>query len=120
MDANLYSMMRTWLDDGTETQRAHARHRLAMPDAIEFERTGEATTVQYPSFGSMVVNAVATAANFATSGFALADDAEVSRRLAICGGCEAFDADQQRCRSCGCFMNGKAKIAAAVCPINKW
>lgn len=111
-------MMKTWLDSGTEAQRAHARHRLAMPDAAEFERTGLDTTVKYPSFGSMVVNAAAAAVDFVASGFELADDAEVERRLAICSTCEFFDAGPQRCRICGCYLGGKARVAAEHCPLD--
>lgn len=120
MTPELYLRMRAWLNDGDDTQRKHASHRLAMPDALEFERTGKATEVAYPSFGSMVVNAAATAFDFATSGFALASEDEVERRLAVCMECHMYDHEQLRCRACGCFMQGKAKIAAATCPLDKW
>ena len=110
MNHQTHAMLTNWLESGTEAQKAHARHRLAMPD----------TQPDYPSFGSMVVNAAATFADFVADGFALADDAEVARRLAICSTCEMFDADQQRCRQCGCHLSAKVKIAAAHCPLNLW
>ena len=39
-------------------------------------------------------------------------------RLDICAGCEFFS--QGRCSKCGCFMDKKAHLEAAQCPINKW
>lgn len=120
MNQALYSRMKSWLDSDEPTRRTHAEHRLSQPDAVEFERTGHDNVPEYPSFGSMVVNAAATAVDFAASGFALADDAEVERRLAICHSCEFYDHSQARCTKCGCHMNGKARIAAAHCPIDKW
>jgi len=112
MNHQTHAMLTNWLESGTEAQKAHARHRLAMPD----------TQPDYPSFGSMVVNAAATFADFVADGFALADDAEVERRLAVCRKCEFFDALQERCIQCGCHLNGKVRIAAAHCPLPdpKW
>jgi hypothetical protein len=39
-------------------------------------------------------------------------------RLDICAACEFFNKD--RCSKCGCFMNKKAHLDAAQCPMNKW
>ena len=39
-------------------------------------------------------------------------------RLDICASCEFFS--QGRCSKCGCFMDKKAHLEAAQCPINKW
>lgn len=120
MTPELHALMKAWLVSEHEHERRHAAHRLSMPDALEFERTGRDTTANYPSAVAMVTGAMRTALDFAASGFALADDAELERRLAICRGCGWFDPAQERCRACGCFMNGKARIAAAHCPIDKW
>jgi len=120
MTSDLYGRMKAWLNSGNDTEKTHARHRLAMPDALEFERTGVETVPEYPSFGSMVVNAAATFADFVADGLALADEPEVSRRLDECRKCHMYDDEQLRCRACGCFLQGKAKIAAAKCPLDKW
>ena len=47
-------------------------------------------------------------------------DEEVKNRLQICGGCEFFDSNQNRCRKCGCFMAVKTYLKAERCPIGKW
>jgi len=110
MNHQTHAMLTNWLESGTEAQKAHARHRLAMPD----------TQAEYPSFGTMVVNAFATAVDFVADGLALADQPEVERRLSICGNCHMYDIEQTRCRACGCHLSAKVKIAAAHCPLNLW
>ena len=44
---------------------------------------------------------------------------EYRKRLLVCEACEHI-APLQRCRLCGCFVVGKAKISASTCPANKW
>ena len=41
-------------------------------------------------------------------------------RLGICKSCEQFQVAIKMCKSCGCFMPAKAKIADLACPENKW
>lgn len=43
-----------------------------------------------------------------------------NERLAICKGCEFFVEASSRCDQCGCFMNYKALLPNAKCPIGKW
>lgn len=43
---------------------------------------------------------------------------EKHSRLDICGQCEHFEAAQ--CKLCTCFMNAKAELKTAKCPIGKW
>jgi hypothetical protein len=40
---------------------------------------------------------------------------EVDRRLAICEGCDEWDADTMRCTRCGCWTKKKAHLAARPC-----
>ncbi len=42
------------------------------------------------------------------------------QRLDICSTCEQFQAIVKMCKSCGCFMPAKAKIAQIRCPEDKW
>jgi hypothetical protein len=42
------------------------------------------------------------------------------QRLAICKGCEFFVEKTAKCESCGCFMNYKALLPNAKCPLGKW
>ena len=77
-----------------------------------------------PSTGEMaksLLSSVKDIAAGAISGQALVVDDEVyNYRMAVCGGCEFFIKDTQRCGQCGCFMKTKAKFAAVSCPIHKW
>jgi hypothetical protein len=44
--------------------------------------------------------------------------AEMERRLAICRGCQFFQA--MRCLKCHCFLSLKARLETEHCPIAKW
>ena len=41
-------------------------------------------------------------------------------RLAVCNSCEQYQPAVKLCKSCGCFMPAKAKIAQIRCPEDKW
>jgi len=109
-----HAMLTGWLESGDESQKTHARNRLAMPDAIGYEPPA------YPSYAAMAGNAVKAAAAFVASGFAVASDEEQGRRIAICHGCEKFDHAQGRCTICGCAGGWKAWVASSHCPLDKW
>lgn len=47
-------------------------------------------------------------------------DEEASERLSICRACPELIKLTGQCKKCGCIMNLKVKLAAAVCPIGKW
>ena len=36
MSPETYSLMLAWLESGTDAQKRHAAHRLAMPDAVDY------------------------------------------------------------------------------------
>ena len=57
-------------------------------------------------------------ADFAKGKPLLSTAEKAQARLDICAGCEFFS--QGRCSKCGCFMDKKAHLEAAQCPINKW
>jgi len=82
--------------------------------------TSEVQAQTYPSIGKQVVNAAGAAVRFVASGFARVDEAEALRRLAICQGCEHFDAGQDRCRKCACWLAYKAYAKSEKCPVAKW
>lgn len=42
------------------------------------------------------------------------------KRLSICNGCERLFAPTKTCKECGCFMELKARVPFAHCPLNKW
>jgi|TARA_R110000803_G_scaffold115938_4_gene184581 hypothetical protein len=47
-------------------------------------------------------------------------------RYEICVGgmwndrCDEYKPNTNQCRSCGCFVNAKVKIATEKCPLGKW
>lgn len=43
MNQPLWDLMQEWLREGTDQQRAHAKFRLAMPDAAAFAPDGPST-----------------------------------------------------------------------------
>lgn len=62
---------------------------------------------------NVVEHAAKTAVFFATY-------EKKTERLKICQTCSDYIADKDRCSKCGCFMQNKASLEAAKCPINKW
>ena len=50
----------------------------------------------------------------------MVNDDEFNRRLSICGECEYYMKEQNRCLKCGCMMNFKAKFNGSKCPVDKW
>ena len=42
------------------------------------------------------------------------------KRLSVCKNCPLFIKITNQCRQCGCFMNLKAKLSHASCPIGNW
>jgi hypothetical protein len=43
-----------------------------------------------------------------------------TERIKICHLCEEFDAMQNRCQNCGCFLPPKVKLVIEKCPLGKW
>ena len=45
---------------------------------------------------------------------------EYQKRLDICLGCDRLIKSTKQCKECGCFMNIKAQLPHASCPLGKW
>jgi hypothetical protein len=43
-----------------------------------------------------------------------------AERLSACEGCEFFLGISRNCLKCGCFMDLKAGLPHAACPVGKW
>jgi len=43
-----------------------------------------------------------------------------NQRYSICLQCPELLQITKQCKKCGCFMNMKAKLESAKCPIGKW
>jgi hypothetical protein len=48
------------------------------------------------------------------------DSEEFANRISICKSCPNLVRLTTQCKLCGCFMNAKAKLTLATCPIKKW
>ena len=42
-----------------------------------------------------------------------------TQRIAICDSCE-YLSGIRNCKKCGCFIDAKAKLKGASCPMGKW
>jgi hypothetical protein len=77
-----------------------------------------------PKISEMAANLVDTTKEalqqYKQSGVLLAEESVVKNRLTICEQCTFFETYQKRCTKCGCFMQAKAHLQAATCPISKW
>jgi len=45
---------------------------------------------------------------------------EREKRMDICGGCEFYIKENNRCGQCGCHLGEKTKWKTSSCPIGKW
>lgn len=50
----------------------------------------------------------------------LADPKIVKERDATCSTCPKYDAKQNRCKVCRCFLKLKNKLLNAKCPEGRW
>lgn len=48
------------------------------------------------------------------------DEQTEDERIAICKSCDRLIKLTMQCKECGCFMNFKARLKKASCPIKKW
>ena len=114
MNAETYAMLQEWLENGDDSQRSHAKHRLSMPDAMDYQYPKP----EYPSIFQQAGN-LARSVGEVVSGTARGDPVLVSqeehdRRLEICQKCEHFR--DGRCMLCGCIMKWKTRLASLHCP----
>ena len=49
-----------------------------------------------------------------------ASDVLYEERLDICKSWTFYDAEQVRCKHCGCWLKYKARFKSGVCPVRKW
>lgn len=78
----------------------------------------------YPSLAKQALNLAGSAARAAKAAAAgeqvMAEPAVRMKRLSVCMTCPTYDPSQGRCRSCGCFVAMKARMASESCPENRW
>lgn len=48
------------------------------------------------------------------------NDEEFKKRISFCNSCEHLLKATRQCKKCGCFMDQKAKLPHADCPVGKW
>lgn len=81
-----------------------------------------AEILAYPSLFQQAKNLTKAVVGHMKNGFEMTTDEERERRLSICRACPHFDAEQTRCRKCGCFLtySGKLALASEKCPEGHW
>ena len=76
---------------------------------------------EYPSFLQQGQNLINSIKQIATSNQPLTVSDEIKeQRMTICRACDEYDADQVRCRKCGCFLLIKTSFSVDSCPLQKW
>lgn len=113
MTPELKAMMLEWLDSDDPIKRKHAENRLKIGDT-------PSDPASYPHLLTQAGTVVKAAMGFALDGFHRVDEQEHDRRLSICQACEHFDAEQNRCRRCGCYLAVKPWLQRESCPDGKW
>jgi len=71
-----------------------------------------------PNLLTRMATAGAAGMDWAKSGFQMRTPAEQAEILEICKGCEHFNAANTSCRECGCYLNLKARLKSARCPLD--
>lgn len=73
-----------------------------------------------PSIWQMTKNFSKEVTKYIAEGLPNVTESEYKRRLDICASCEFYLPDSQRCGSCGCLLEHKAKWKTSSCPKKKW
>ena len=71
----------------------------------------------YPPIQQQAQNLFRSALGWARSGFKLAPRDVRQQRLAECVVCEWYDAENKRCKKCGCVNGAKVWVASDSCPL---
>ena len=75
---------------------------------------------KFPSLWKMVKTFSSEVAKHIADGGKNVSTAEYERRLKTCSTCPFFKAEKDRCGSCGCLVEHKAKWRSSSCPEKKW
>ena len=81
-------------------------------------------SIDSPNLKSMAKSFFGSVIKFARSGFPVTPLDVLEERLAICGGCEHWDAKAfagtGQCNVCGCSTQTKLRMSTEACPLQKW
>ena len=75
---------------------------------------------QLPSLATQVKNFGTALVRHVAAGMPKTPDATQAERLAICQSCPRYQADSQRCGTCGCYVAVKAAWEQETCPEGRW
>lgn len=92
---------------------ALAEHERQLRDAGPPAPQPPGLLTQAKNFGAALVRHVA-------AGMPKTTDAVQAERLAICESCPRYQADSQRCGTCGCYVAVKAAWEQETCPEGRW
>jgi hypothetical protein len=88
------------------------------PALAEHERQLRAG--QLPSLATQVKNFGTALVRHVAAGMPKTPDATQDERLAICQSCPRYQADSQRCGTCGCYVQIKTAWEQETCPEGRW
>ncbi len=103
-----------------EWQREEYRKIVLAMAATESAEGGFPSVLEMAGNAAKALGRIVKAVATGQPVFATAE--EQARRLAICAGCEKYDAHQGRCSACGCFGKFKAALETerGECPLGRW
>jgi hypothetical protein len=93
------------------------------PDHTEVVKARSQAVTQ-PSLMQKATSLATSTAQWVSRGFPVVSESALTERLAICKGCEFWNAEgfggTGRCQKCGCSTAAKLRMATASCPEGKW
>lgn len=106
---------------GVDTPRLHelAARDQAWLARLDPECLNE-TPAKTPGLLSQVASALGAGGRFLAAGLPMVPGDVFADRMATCQACGHYDAPENRCNSCGCFLKVKALLGSERCPIGKW
>ena len=84
------------------------------------EKEQEERLAKIPSFFSMVKSFSKDLHKFVSAGAPICDTDTYADRLATCNDCDTLRRKEKRCGACGCYVQTKARMRTAYCPLGKW
>lgn len=87
---------------------------------VYLDRLTNVPNTEPPGLIERGLSFVGAIADYAFAGFPAMPEGESERRLSICRACPEFKPETSQCGVCTCYMNIKAHMATAACPLNKW
>ena len=73
-----------------------------------------------PSPATRVATALKAGARWIAGGLKVVPDPVFEARMKLCRGCDHYDAGNDQCVVCTCYLAAKARLPGEECPLGKW